>query len=85
MLWNAFISVLTIRDKAISGMMAVHTREMEKREKMISHLKEVIKSKLLIACVRGTLRLRHATTIDIEIHMGGEIPILETLHVLTAK
>ena len=49
-----FISVLTMREKAISGMMAaVHRRDtdVEEREERISHLKKVIRSQLLSLCV----------------------------------
>ena len=54
MLWNVFISVLTMKEKTISGMMAaVHRRDtdVEEREERISHLKKVIRSQLLSLCV----------------------------------
>ena len=44
MLWSAFILVLTLREKAISGMMAaVHRSDtnVEEREDRISHLKVI--------------------------------------------
>ena len=53
MLWNGFISVLTMKEKTISGMMAaVHRRDtdVEEREERISHLKKVIRSQLLSLC-----------------------------------
>ena len=49
-----FILVLSMREKAISGMMAaVHRRDtdVEEREERISHLKKVIRSQLLSLCV----------------------------------
>ena len=48
----SFISVLAMREKAISGMMAAaHKRDtdMKEREEKISHLKKVINQ--IIACV----------------------------------
>ena len=51
-LWNNYFhfSVLSMREKAISGMMAaVHRRDtdVEEREERISHLKKVIRSQML--------------------------------------
>ena len=51
---TVLISVMRMREKAISGMMkAAHRRDtnVEEREEMTSHLKKVIRSRLLVfAC-----------------------------------